>query len=114
MTKKADGLAAIGSCASPSTSLSTVQLNTQMLAWLWLAARLPGRAFHVAMTLAVTEALTNRGRHELANLSLAEIGLDRCSKYRALAHLERAGLVSVIRRVGRSPLVSVCLPEARR
>ncbi len=114
MTENADSRTAKGSCASPSYYLRPVQLEPQMLAWLWSAAKLPGRTLHVAMTLAVTEALTNRGQHELANLERAEIGLDRCSKYRALTHLERSGLVSVTRRIGRSPLVSICSPAALR
>jgi DNA-binding transcriptional ArsR family regulator len=44
---------------------------------------------------------------ELSNIATLEFGLDRNAKYRTLAWLERAGLVRVERRRGRSPVVTL-------
>jgi hypothetical protein len=43
----------------------------------------------------------------LANKTLAVLGVDRYAKYRALVWLEGAGLVSVERRPGCNPVVTL-------
>jgi hypothetical protein len=47
----------------------------------------------------------------LSNVSGHRFGLDRNAKYRALAWLERAGLVTVERKLGRAPVVTILPPE---
>lgn len=43
----------------------------------------------------------------LSNIAGLRFGLDRNAKYRGLAWLERAGLVTVQRKLGRSPVVTI-------
>jgi hypothetical protein len=69
--------------------------------------RLPRRAWAVYLILTYYRRL-KRGRPvELSTCSLADLGLDRHTKARALHHLERAGLIHVERRGKRSPLVTI-------
>jgi hypothetical protein len=82
------------------------------LAWLANAARLPGKSLHVAVTLWCISGLTRSQRVELTNVSGRHFGLDRCSKYRGLTCLEEAGLVTVKRKLGRAPMVTILDPEA--
>ena len=75
--------------------------------WLFAAARPPGRSLQVGIAL-----WYEAGRHEshivpLGNIAAHAFGLDRNAKYRALAWLERAGLVKVERKLGRSPIVTL-------
>lgn len=71
------------------------------------AARLPGRTLHLALALQVLANANNSFRVELSNVASLQFGLDRNAKYRALAWLERAGLVRIERKVGRSPIVAL-------
>ncbi len=75
--------------------------------WVMAAARLPGRTLHLAMTLQSLADANKSSRVELTNVASFEFGLDRSAKYRALACLERAGLVRVQRKLGRSPIVTL-------
>ncbi len=78
------------------------------MAWLAAAARLPSRALHVAIMLAFLAGLA--GRHDRLKLAYgptASFGLDRHAVYRALLDLEHAGLITVVRAVGRAPVVSL-------
>ncbi len=73
--------------------------------WLAAAARLPGRALHIAV---VVDLLSPQGAPRpihLTNQLSSLFGVDRNAKYRALAWLEQAGLISIERKVGRSPVV---------
>lgn len=75
--------------------------------WLCHAARLPGRSLHVAIA-ARCLCSSKQARHvELSNSASQPFGLDRNAKYRGLACLERAGLVAVRRKLGRSPIVTI-------
>jgi hypothetical protein len=79
--------------------------------WIMRAAQLPGRTLHLAMTLHLLAVAKNTSRVELSNVASLQFGLDRNAKYRALACLERAGLVRVERKLGRSPLVTLLRSE---
>lgn len=75
------------------------------LSWLVRAASLPGKACVVAIALHFL-----RGRIGFAEVALRatlvrRFGLSRQSAYRAIRHLESAGLISVTHRRGRAPLV---------
>lgn len=111
MTENDTGRTANGSRASATAT--PILLGPEIVDWLIAAARLPARSLHIALAL----VFANEGRSlttiVLPNLPLLEMKLDRCAKYRGLAHLERAGLVRVDRRPGRSPTVTICQRERR-
>lgn len=68
--------------------------------WLQVAARLPGKSLHVGLVL-WRKAGIEKTLEIQVNLSrLRDLGVSRFSGYRGLAQLEKAGLVSVIRRPG--------------
>lgn len=83
--------------------------------WRWWAqaARLRGKTLHVASTIWLLAGLNRTTRNiRLSGKILRELGVKRSSAYRAIAALERAGLITVDRRPGRSPIVSlVGVPE---
>ena len=78
--------------------------------WCWLLAamRLPGQAIHVGLHLRLQVGIENSDQ---VSLSLSKVSREcefsRSSASRALLALEQGGLVSVIRRPGRRPLVTV-------
>jgi len=76
-------------------------------AWLMRAAELPGRALHTAVALWFLSGVTRSETVKLSGRPLAELGVDRHAKYRALAALEGAGLVRVTRSPGRNPVVTL-------
>lgn len=82
------------------------------LAWLELAARLPGRSLHAGLALWYAAGLTRSATVPLSNISGVRFGLDRNAKYRALEWLEGAGLVKVERKLGRAPVVTILQPGA--
>ena len=75
--------------------------------WLAAAARLPGRSLHVGVALWVAYGVVNSRVVPLPNVSGLRFGLDRNAKYRGLAWLEQAGLVTVQRKLGRAPMVTI-------
>lgn len=77
--------------------------------WTWISAagRLPGKALHVAVALQMQVAMARGVEVRLSGDRLHEIGVDRHSAYRALKALEEAGLASVKRHRGRSPVVTL-------
>jgi len=77
------------------------------LHWIETAARLPGRSLHTGLALWYAAGLTNSASVSLSNVSSLLFGLDRNAKYRALAWLEEAGLITVERKLGRAPLVTL-------
>ena len=81
--------------------------------WLRAAVKLPGQS-PVAIALELVELSSRCGRQEnllLTPRSVARTGLTRVSAFRALRTLEAAGLASVRRHKGRSPLVAIKLPS---
>jgi len=77
------------------------------LKWISMAARLPGKALHVALVLKFFEGLTRSRKILLSNRILNLFGVDRFAKARALKELEQADLISVVRKQGCSPLVTI-------
>jgi hypothetical protein len=75
--------------------------------WLMLAAQQPGRAFHVAIALWFLAGIKQERTVGLSNKLMKDFGVDRHAKYRGLHALEVVGLVSVERRGGRSPVVTI-------
>jgi hypothetical protein len=75
--------------------------------WLERAARLPGRALHVALAIRHQSALQRGRTVPLPNKQLAAFGVDRDAKRRGLLGLETAGLVIVERKSGCNPIVTI-------
>jgi hypothetical protein len=80
------------------------------LGWLSAAARLPGKSLHVAIALWIIGSLHRSQIVALSNNTIRWFGLDRNAKYRGLTWLEEAGLVSVRRKLGRAPIVTILEP----
>ena len=77
------------------------------VSWLEAAARLPGKSLHAGVALWFAAGLARSRSVPLSNISGLRFGLDRNAKYRALGWLERAGLVRVRRKIGRTPVVTL-------
>lgn len=77
--------------------------------WIWWlsASQLPGKSLQVAAACWLLAGWGRSAEFELAWAAWAELGLTRFSASRGLATLERAGLVSLDRRPGRSPIVLI-------
>jgi DNA-binding transcriptional ArsR family regulator len=84
--------------------------------WWWLAPalRLSVPAIHVAMACWLRAGWERSADFELALGDWAELGLSRPTAGRGLASLEAAGLVTVERRPGRSPVVTLLDEPATR
>lgn len=77
------------------------------LEWLSAASRLPGKSLHVAIALWFMGGLQKSRVISLSNIASLRFGLDRNAKYRGLAWLEEAGLVTVQRKLGQAPVVTI-------
>ena len=77
------------------------------LKWLTVAGNLPGKALHVGIVLWLWAGIEKRTSVKLSSFRLEPMGVSRHSSYRALAALEGAGLVSVVRKQGSGPLVTI-------
>ena len=76
-------------------------------AWWLPASRLPGKSLHVGAVCWLLAGWERSADFELALDQWAEFGLSRFSASRGLEALEGAGLVSVARSPGRSPVVTI-------
>ena len=87
------------------------------LHWLSIAARLPGKTLHAGLAIWLEAGMRNSAVVPLSNVTGQRLGLDRNAKYRALSWLEEAGLITVERKLGRAPIVTIksspALPESR-
>ena len=75
------------------------------------AARLPGKALHVALTVWFGAGVKRKRTVRLSYSQMGKLGCKRETARRGLAALESAGLVSVDRHPGRCPVVTIL--EAR-
>ncbi len=78
------------------------------LNWLSVAARLPGKVAacrHRALVRGRAPQFGCRSRFAISTGQ--RFGLDRNAKYRALRWLEGAGLITVERKLGRAPIVTI-------
>src|SRR5512135_2064554 len=76
-------------------------------AWLLPALRLPGPALQVAMACWLLAGWERSAEFEMGLSEWVGLGLSRFSTGRGLECLRRAGLVSIARRSGRSPIVMI-------
>ena len=79
--------------------------------WLQRASGLGGKALNVGLALWRQRGISKRSTVKLSMSSL-DMGFDRSNASRALRALERAGLVTVERAPGCSPLVTIIDDEA--
>ena len=79
--------------------------------WLTAAARLPGSALHVALAIHFQNGFEQTGKVKLSPSVWRELGLKRHTVYRAVDELEEAGLVTVVRKQGCSPTITICHPD---
>src|ERR1051326_5053681 len=79
------------------------------ICWQWLsrAARLEGKALHVAMVTLFLAGIRKSRTVALSSEELLGFGVKRTTGYRSLTILENAGLVTVDRKHGRSPRVTI-------
>jgi hypothetical protein len=75
--------------------------------WLSRAASLPGKSLHVGLSVWFLAGMTKSRSVRLSARVSRAFGVDRHAKYRALRWLEDAGLVTVVRRSGCSPIVTL-------
>jgi hypothetical protein len=77
------------------------------LTWLQHAGRLPGKALHVSIALWYFAGIKRTQEVSLSLSRLVEFGANRYAAARGLRALEAARLVSVVRHVGRRPVVTL-------
>jgi hypothetical protein len=77
------------------------------LPWLSSAARLPGKALAVGLALWFESGRKRRRQVTLTGPILERFRVSRFATYRALHFLEQAALVTVDRRVGKNPIVTL-------
>jgi hypothetical protein len=85
------------------------------ISWPWLvrAARLPGRALHVALVLQQQKGWRNSDSFTFTLTRMQELGLDEQAARRGLRALEVAKLIALARKPGRGLLVTI-LPATER
>jgi len=82
------------------------------LAWMKAVAMLPGKSLHVGLALWYLAGVKKTKTVTLGNRLLESFGVDRKTKSRCLKSMERAGLISVARRAGCNPIVTLLdVPE---
>jgi hypothetical protein len=80
--------------------------------WTWIERLAPSQSantYRVALTLLFRHWKGNGDPIKLGNGMLAIDGVSRFAKYRALAELEQFGLITVDRRLKKSPIVTLIL-----
>jgi len=75
--------------------------------WIEQAACLPGRALHVAVLIRYLDGFDMTGTVKLKPSARNRYGMDRLSCMRGLDQLEVAGLISVLRKRGSSPVATI-------
>ena len=107
----------------PHISEKKVVRNTQSykflkgpvpLPWLIAAAELPGKTFIVGIVIWFRCGLCKSSTITLPSTVLSLFHIDRSAKSRALDSLEKASLITVERRSGKSPVVTVLDMQARK
>jgi len=100
-----------GGGEKPPTKLKTFIRGPIPLEWMTKAARVEGKTLHVGIALWFLAGLKRSRKVTLFQSKLRLFGVGRQASYRALCRLEAAGLVSVERHRGRSPIVTILLTD---
>ena len=75
--------------------------------WLAIAARQKGKTLHVAIVIWQLSGMEKNCTVSLSNKQLKEFGVNRFAKARAFEELSKAGLITVERHPGRSPVITI-------
>jgi len=75
--------------------------------WIIAASNLKGKALNAGISLWHLAGMKNTAEVKLSGKLLRKMGIQRTTGYNALSELEKAQLVSVIRRRGRCPIVTI-------
>jgi hypothetical protein len=112
-----EGLRLCGGAGERRVELTSVRARRSQqfippvpMEWFRRACRLPGKAVVVALAAWYRSKRERSSTVILSQAGLSELGVSRQAKYRALRHLEEAGLVAVRRRGHKSPEVTVIPP----
>jgi DNA-binding transcriptional ArsR family regulator len=82
--------------------------------WLSLAAKLPGKAFHLAVAIQWLAGMSPAQKLKITAKALELLGVSKDAYRDGLRRLEEAGLVSVERRVGQFPWVSINPKDSKK
>jgi hypothetical protein len=104
-----DAAPMIGGASSKGNQYSNDGVQTKAGFYEWY--KLPGHALLVGLCIWRLAGATKSYNVSFGNSDLKPLGIDRAAKSRALQALETAGLISLARRRGRFPTVT--LPDAR-
>lgn len=77
------------------------------MGWLAKAGNLPGKSLHTAIVIWHLWGISKGKPVPISTKLLNNFGVDRFSKSRSIENLEKAGLISVTRKRGRNPIVTV-------
>ncbi len=78
------------------------------LDWATIAARLPGKSCQVGNALWYLAGLSkSTPTIKLTQIALNKFGVSRYCKYRALRHLELAGLITLDSAHGKNPMITI-------
>ena len=77
------------------------------LPWLIIAAQLPGKTFVVGIVIWFRCGLCKSSTITLPSTVLSLFGVDRNAKRRAIDLLEKASLITVDRRLGKNPIITI-------
>ena len=77
------------------------------LEWLGQAARLPGKTLNVALALWWLHGMSQGKPFKLAQKALDTLNVSRETSGDCLVRLEQHGLIQVMRKPGRSPVISI-------
>ncbi len=80
--------------------------------WLETVAKLPGKALAVSILICFLRGVTKKCEFTLRPSLLKRLNVERKAGYRALRQLEAAGLVTVQRKRGKSPVISLTIDLA--
>jgi hypothetical protein len=93
----------------PPPKKSGIKFLKGPIPWSWLTkvANLSGKALHVGIALKLLVGLRKTNIVKMQSARLVELGVSRQCYSRALKELEDAHLITVDRRPGQTPLVTV-------
>lgn len=77
------------------------------LAWLGVAAKLPGKTLNVALALRWRHGMANGHPFKLTRTALKIFNVERDAASAGLKRLEQAGLIGLERNPGQRPIVSI-------
>ena len=77
------------------------------LKWVLTASALTGKSLEISMVLWFLKGVTRKNTVKLNGKLIRSFGVSRSTLYRGLAEMENAGLISIQRQIGRSPVVTI-------